>query len=499
MGLAEELVESTSRLEALVPEKTAIGLRSLVDSMNCYYSNLIEGHHTRPIDIQLAMGRDFSSDQKQKDMQLLAEAHIHTAQWAKGVFLLDDLGITPFVIETHRRFCSGLPSSLLVLEDGSEMKPGVIRHAEVQVGRHIPPRHDAIGNFLNRFDSVYSRVLGKAHSGGIEKLEAISASMIAHHRLVWVHPFLDGNGRVARIVLDAMLKKSGMSSIGLWSMSRGFAKSEKDYKYKLDAADEHRMGDLDGRGNLSEQRLAEFCEFSLGVAKDQVNYMAQMFSLEKIEQRCWQYFNVMQDDIRPEAAHLYLQAFQRGEFERGEASRLTGLSERTARDVLSNLVKSGFLISDSPKGKVRAGFPLQALGTLLPNLYPAGDLDLVIPAKINLDNTLKVVNSITTQKVNQFELGKSEKYDSSYQLAERIASSRDGWILAYSNEPRSFEGRVLGIVNFHVVQSLGKTAVIHHIPNLARIPADDEHVKIEYDGVGLASVTSLERTNGLQR
>jgi hypothetical protein len=65
-----------------------------------------------------------------------------------------------------------------------------------------------------------------------------------------------------------------------------------------------------------------------------------------------------------------------GEFERGEASRITGLSERVARDVLGQLLDEGFLLSDSPKGKVRVGFPVHALGSLLPNLYPAGDVDI---------------------------------------------------------------------------------------------------------------------------
>jgi DNA-binding IclR family transcriptional regulator len=58
-----------------------------------------------------------------------------------------------------------------------------------------------------------------------------------------------------------------------------------------------------------------------------------------------------------------------------EAGRITGLPERTARDVLAALLEEGFLVSDSPRGKVRVGFPIKALGTLLPNLYPAGDLD----------------------------------------------------------------------------------------------------------------------------
>ena len=44
--------------------------------MNCYYSNLIEGHRTRPIDIERALAQDFSSDLEQRNLQLEAKAHI---------------------------------------------------------------------------------------------------------------------------------------------------------------------------------------------------------------------------------------------------------------------------------------------------------------------------------------------------------------------------------------------------------------------------------------
>lgn len=56
-----------------------IVLRSLgavVRSMNCYYSNLIEGHRTRPIDLERALAQDFSSDPQQRNLQLEAKAHI---------------------------------------------------------------------------------------------------------------------------------------------------------------------------------------------------------------------------------------------------------------------------------------------------------------------------------------------------------------------------------------------------------------------------------------
>ena len=99
-----------------------------------------------------------------------------------------------------------------------------------------------------------------------------------------------------------------------------------------------------------------------------------MFSLGNFQARAAGYFRAVRyTDMKPEAAFLYLHAFKMGEFERGEAPRITGLAERAARNVLADLVSEGFLVSDTPKGKIRVGFPVHALGSLLPNLYPAGE------------------------------------------------------------------------------------------------------------------------------
>ena len=49
--------------------------------MNCYYSNLIEGHDTHPIDIERALKGDYSDDAKKRDLQLEAKAHIAVQQW----------------------------------------------------------------------------------------------------------------------------------------------------------------------------------------------------------------------------------------------------------------------------------------------------------------------------------------------------------------------------------------------------------------------------------
>ena len=379
MGLAQELSEANARLDASVHKEVARALSDLVRAMNCYYSNLIEGHHTLPIEIDRALQRDFAGSPSQSDLQRLAFAHIKTTEWAHQIDIAEH-GIQKFLLDAHRQFCKNLPDDMLTIRmpDGNivKMAPGEIRSNEVLVGRHVAPAFTSIDQFLNRYESVYLPVIKQATENGIKKLEAIVAAMCAHHRLAWIHPFPDGNGRIGRIVLDAMLQRSGVEGTALWSMSRGFAKTQQEYKLRLAEADMPRMGDLDGRGNLSEAKLAAFCEYGLKTAIDQVKFMSAVLALDSIEHRVRHYFSNMRIDLRPESALLYLEALSRGGFERGEAQRITGLAERTARNVLSSLLKEGFLLSDTPKGRVRAGFPVKALGTLLPNLYPAGDIDV---------------------------------------------------------------------------------------------------------------------------
>lgn len=374
IGLAHELSEASACLDAALVPATARSLSELVSGMNCYYSNLIEGHHTLPIDIEKALF-EVKERMEQKDLQSLAFAHVEADRWAKSQSLDKD-SLLPFILEVHRRFCEHLPKEMLKLKDGSYMEPGQFRGRDVLVGIHVAPRADTLNRFLERFAKVYGLRLEGSKRGGIGKLDGILAAFAAHHRLVWIHPFLDGNGRVARIAIDAMLRECGVNGASLWSMSRGFAKTAEEYKAKLADADQPRMGDLDGRGNLSEKRLAEFCEYAMRTAIDQANFMARMFALDNFKFRAEHFFRKVRFDLKPESAYLFIHAFSTGEFERMEAGRLTGLPERTARDVLNALVLEGFLVSETPRGKVRVGFPMHALGSLLPNLYPAGDLDM---------------------------------------------------------------------------------------------------------------------------
>ena len=74
--LVAELIEKASRFAARLNLVLHRELGDLVRSMNCYYSNLIEGHNTHPVDINRALRGDYSGDTKKRNLQLEARAHI---------------------------------------------------------------------------------------------------------------------------------------------------------------------------------------------------------------------------------------------------------------------------------------------------------------------------------------------------------------------------------------------------------------------------------------
>ncbi|MDD2677164.1 MAG: Fic family protein, partial [Methylacidiphilaceae bacterium] len=203
------------------------------------------------------------------------------------------------------------------------------------------------------------------------------AMAAAHHRLAWIHPFGDGNGRVIRLFTEAWLLKSGLEGVGMWTLCRGLARRNAQYKAALAAADSPRLHDTDGRGALSEQRLSEFCRFMLDTATDQTAFMASLIDSERLEARLFAYARLREEtrELPKRSSILLRDVLLRGEIRRGEASRILGVSPRTAQTVIRHLETAGFLHSKTPKGPIGLVFPVNSVGTLFPNLYPAGETD----------------------------------------------------------------------------------------------------------------------------
>jgi hypothetical protein len=189
-ALAFELTGKAAGFRRSLPNRVSVALAELVRSMDCYYSNLIEGHNTHPVEIERALKGEYSNNLEKRNLQLEAKAHIAVQKWIDDGSLRGQATTRHGICEMHRRFCTELPKELLWVEDPATHEhlpvvPGEFRRNHVKGGRLVPVSPGAVPRFMERFESVYT---------GLDKVESVLAAAVAHHRLAWIHPFLDGNG-----------------------------------------------------------------------------------------------------------------------------------------------------------------------------------------------------------------------------------------------------------------------------------------------------------------
>jgi len=367
LPLVAEANQLAGRIHPILRE--SIG--DLVRSMNCYYSNLIEGHDTHPRDIVRALANDFSSELKKRDLQHEAVAHIHV-QWLIDTRRDPDAwpASAAYASWLHDEFCSRLPPEMLFVTDEKtgeriEIVPGAWRKRDVQVGRHVPPPHEDLARFMARFDTAYG-------SPPLSKTRQIQTVGAVHHRLLWIHPFLDGNGRVARLMSHALFKRLDIGT-SLWSVARGLARDEDRYKALLAQADGPREGDRDGRGNLTQRGLIELCKFFLVRSVDQIRFMSGLLEPATLLTRMEIY---IEEEVRAKrllrgSFAVLREAVMSGEVERSKIPALTGYEERGARNVTAGLVARGVLTAATHRAPLRLAFPADVAERWFPNLYPA--------------------------------------------------------------------------------------------------------------------------------
>lgn len=366
--LAIDLTQKSAGLRRSLPPTVLPSLADLVRSMNCYYSNLIEGHDTHPVDIERALKNDYSQDRRKRDLQLEAKAHIAVQRWIDTGGLEGHSAIKAGnIAEIHRRFCELLPEDLLFVEDPAtktrvRVVPGELRRRDVQVGSHVAISPGALPRFLERFERVY---------GSLGKADWIISTAAAHHRLLWMHPFIDGNGRVARLMSHAMLL--GMLDTGaVWSVARGLARNVQRYKALLANCDLPRGNDLDGRGSLSEEALAEFTRFFLKVCIDQVDFMESLVQPDRLRTRIllWGEEEIRLGQLPARSGRILEAVLYRGELPRGDADKAVGTGERQARRIVSALLEKEVLVSESPRAPLRLAFPASLAHRWMPGLFP---------------------------------------------------------------------------------------------------------------------------------
>ncbi len=380
--LSREVVSRSALMGGRLHPHSQGGIVELLRLVNSYYSNLIEGNSTHPFDIERAMRSDYETDSVKRDLQIESFAHIKCQQQIEERLSVEpqvDPSSPAFICWIHRVFYEELPAQLKLVKHAEtdevlEVTGGKVRQRNIKVGSHVGPPWESVEPLLDRFGTFYRR--GRHH--GITPLIAVAA---AHHRLMWIHPFLDGNGRVTRLYTDACLRVIPLGGYGLWNLSRGLARNRDRYMKALARGDAGRRHATDGRGDLSNQGLIDFCRFFLEISLDQISYMDSLLEIDALLDRIAGYVRLRQEKVisapteqhsglKLEAAKMLQAVLLRGEMTRGDVAKESGLA-RSGRVILAQLLDEGLLVSRMPKGPVRLGFPVHMATYLFPDLYPA--------------------------------------------------------------------------------------------------------------------------------
>jgi Fic family protein len=367
---ADALPAKVAFLDGLLAPETSACLATLLQITNTYYSNMIEGQYTELADMQRAQNvprreRQLLQDLAVKHMgvQLLFERATRMADPG-----FKDMFAPQLLCAVHRRLFSGAAEEALRLSDGRLMQPGHLRalpNEEVMVGNHAAPAASAVSALLTHLQTSFGR--------NRDARRQLLSALAYHHRLAWVHPFLDGNGRVTRMMTHLQLFQLGLNP-HLWSLSRGIARRHQDYYRLLALADRPREGDLDGRGQMSQKHYFAFIEFMLDVCHDQVDYMTAALDRKRMQERLVRAFKnnerLLEMGIRPESGPAVAALLLHGAMPRSDFKTFTGLTARPAIDELSRLIKAGIVVSPTPKSRtIEPGLPAWFAAEIFPDLH----------------------------------------------------------------------------------------------------------------------------------
>jgi Fic family protein len=339
--------------------------------INSYYTNAMEGNPSKLKDIDAALNNSLAKSTSARNFQLEHVAHIQVQndmiqrlQQEPGLHICSQ----DFLCWLHEQFYLKLPPEMRFAKttEGKRVPviPGQLRDRGITVGAHdAPERTDEIIHYLNKFEDT----LDPEKLAEPQKTIGMASS---HHRLLWIHPFSDGNGRVARLFTTAYGYKIGLGDSRLWTVTRAFARNRGAYDTHLAMADQPRRNDWDGRGPLSEENLEAFCLFFLRSCKDQIDFMAEMLNLENVERRSTRYVDMLAKEkiISKAGAKVFENLFRQGQIPRAKVRDLCHVKQRRATQIIKELLDTKSVRSDTPYGTLKLNLSAEMATDLFPKL-----------------------------------------------------------------------------------------------------------------------------------
>lgn len=285
-------------------------------------SNRIEGTQASLSDVF-----DVAADARDDDDQL-TEVTNYIAAFEFGRQLLHELPIsTRFLCRVHEVLLSGVR--------GQERDPGQLRRSQNWIGSSdntpdtamfVPPALDDLGPALTDLE----RFVHDDH--GLPPLIAVA---LAHYQFETIHPFLDGNGRLGRLLVVFLLMEQELLPSPLLYLSGFFESHRSDYYDRLQAVRE--------RGQMQEW-LQFFLTAVASQASDAVDRAEQLVDLrEDYRQRL--------AGRRARLAEVIDLVFENPVITSQRVARALEISDAGAKNLIRALADVDILVEGTPTGR----------------------------------------------------------------------------------------------------------------------------------------------------
>jgi len=146
--------------------------------------------------------------------------------------------------------------------------PGQLRRRNVTVGAYRPPSFEGVEDLVKKLCDWLMREFHYGHEQNFD--EAVIEAIVTHVYIAWIHPFLDGNGRTARLLEFYLLLRAGVPSIASHILSNHYNNTRTEYYRQLQHASE--------TGNLSA-----FIQYALEGFRDGLENIIKIIHQDQVE------------------------------------------------------------------------------------------------------------------------------------------------------------------------------------------------------------------------
>ena len=379
-AIATNLLEKIAALNASTNAITRAAIAQFLAPVSGYYAAVLEDDNIRPLSVVKAQNGQFEKDKETASAQLKLLAEKMVEDRIKTLLANPDNEEIPaaagFLKSVHEQFFTSLQSLATAHEiplTGSEQQAGNYRLEDLRFGKGMSPYFGSLPFFMSEFENAYDPA-SKANKSKIRRIINIA---VAHHRLLWIQPFANENQRVVRLYAEACLHFEHLNPHGLWSLSRGLARNKSTFIEKMENAGLKRLNAMDGRGNLSNKHLIEFCIFYLNTALGQVKFMLRMLDTDGMVKRISNFVDLMvsRNNMRSEAKYILTDVFLKGKISKPDAMRITGTSDKTLKLITDDLIEKQLLVAKKEGILMMyyVAYPLVYAPLLFPGLFPADE------------------------------------------------------------------------------------------------------------------------------